>query len=125
MLKKVNLDGEEEFINEINMLITVDHPNILKYYERFEDKHNYFIVTEFCEGGELINYALNNSGIDELVVRKIMSQLISAISYIHAKGIVHRDLKCENLLLKSTDIEAKDIQIKIIDFGISTRLKPN
>jgi len=73
MLKKANLDGEEEFINEINMLITVDHPNILKYYERFEDKHNYYIVTEFCEGGELINYALNNGGLEEEIVSRIMA----------------------------------------------------
>ena len=60
-------------MNEIEMLKTVDHPNILKYYECFEDKHNYYIVTEFCAGGELINFILKEKGLGEIRTAIIMN----------------------------------------------------
>ncbi len=54
------------------MLQQVDHPNILNYFERYEDKHNYYIITEYCKGGELINHVLNAGGLHENIVSIIM-----------------------------------------------------
>ena len=76
-------------MNEIEMLKTVDHPNILKYYECYEDRHNYYIVTEFCAGGELINFILKEKGLGEIRTAVIMKQVLSAVTYCHAKQIVH------------------------------------
>ena len=54
------------------MLTAVDHPNVLKYYECFSDSHNYYIITEFCAGGELINWILKEGGLDETKTAMIM-----------------------------------------------------
>jgi calcium-dependent protein kinase len=84
---------------------SLDHPNVLKQYECFEDEFNYYIVMEYCSGGELLNYILSAEMMNENIIANIMKQLLSAVAYCHERGIVHRDLKTENLLIK----DAKDI----------------
>ena len=56
IIRKDNLESAKDFLNEIDILKTVDHPNVLKYYEYFEDKNYYYIITEYCSGGEVMNY---------------------------------------------------------------------
>lgn len=105
------------------MLKSIDHPNVLKLYECYQDSFNYYLVTEYCKGGELIHYILENKFISEVKASYIMKQVLSAIAYCHQNRIVHRDLKAENLLIKN--IEGQDkINIKVIDFGISCKLEP-
>ena len=65
IIKKASLKDENEFINEVELLRQMDHPNVLKYYEWYSDQFNYYIVTEFCPGGELLGYIIRNHGVDE------------------------------------------------------------
>ena len=65
IIKKDTLKSEEEFLNEIEMLKSIDHPNVLKLFEVYRDEFNYYIVTEYCSGGDLINYILKEKGISE------------------------------------------------------------
>jgi calcium-dependent protein kinase len=93
----------------------LDHPNIVKLYEIYQDQKNIYLITEYLEGGELFDLILKTKHFNENIAAKIMKQLLSAVSYCHNKNIVHRDLKPENLLLCKPD----SFEIKVIDFGLS------
>lgn len=93
----------------------LDHPNIVKLYEIYQDPKNIYLITEYLEGGELFDLILKTKHFNENIAAKIMKQLLSAIAYCHNKQIVHRDLKPENLLLCKKD----SFDVKVIDFGLS------
>ena len=99
------------------MLKAVDHPNILKLYEFYQDSKNYYLVTEFCTGGELFDRITDKGSFTEAMAAHYMDQILNAIFYCHSKGIVHRDLKPENFVL---DSPAEDAILKVIDFGTSS-----
>ena len=118
--------GEEEekaIINEINILKSLDHPNIMKVYEYYNSEKVLSIVSELCTGGELYEKISSSGYLSEKVSKYIMKQLLSAVSFCHENGIIHRDLKPENLLIESEE-EAKMeyFTIKVIDFGTSDKL---
>ena len=104
-------------LNEVDILKTLDHPNVLKVYEYFEDERNYYIVMEYCKDGDLYDELKAIGKFDEENAGKIMGQLFSGISYIHRKNVIHRDIKLDNILISD---KSKDICIKIIDFNIAT-----
>jgi len=107
--------------NEINILRSLDHPNIVKMYEFFEDDKRYYIVTEICKGGELFDEIINRGKFSERDAAILMKQLLMCVNYCHSNNVVHRDLKPENILLEAN----KDFdQIKIIDFGTSLTVDP-
>ena len=110
---------QSKFFLEVEILSKLDHPNILKVYELFEDTRRYYMVTEACEKGELFDYLIQSKRLTEHVTAHIMYQLFSAVCFCHEQGIVHRDLKPENLLIESIAANG-DISIKVIDFGTST-----
>ena len=60
IIKKKSIKEDTSFLNEIQIMQSLDHPNVLKYYECFEDEFNYYIVMEFCQGGELLNFILSS-----------------------------------------------------------------
>ena len=114
-----NIIDDMEIKNEINILKSLSHPNIVKIFEFFDNALNYYIVTEFCKKGELFEYINNRYSENQLAV--LFYQVFSGLCYLHEKKILHRDLKLENLMI--SEIE-KDINtgeeyfwIKIIDFG--------
>lgn len=112
------MDEEEQLMlfNEINNLKDLDHPNIIKINEFFEDEKRYYIVTEICKGGELFDEIVERGHFTEKDAAKLMKQILSCINFCHINKIVHRDLKPENILLeKDKDFD----KIKIIDFGTS------
>ena len=98
---------------EIKILSILDHPNIIKTYKISETPKKYYIIMEYCEGGELFDYIVEKERLDEFESSIFFYQLINALDYIHSKGVAHRDLKPENLLL------SQNKNIKIIDFGLS------
>ena len=98
---------------EIKILSMLDHPNIIKTYKISETPKKYYIIMEYCEGGELFDYIVEKERLDEVESSIFFYQLINALDYIHSKGVAHRDLKPENLLLSQKK------SIKIIDFGLS------
>jgi calcium-dependent protein kinase len=104
---------------EIDILKNLDHPNILRLYEVFEDKKYIYLVTEFCQGGELFDEIIARGKFNERDAAVIIKQLLSAISYCHSKKVSHRDLKPENILIDNKET----LQIKLIDFGTSQRFE--
>ena len=83
------------------------------------DKNFFYIVTEFCSGGELFDRIVKAGSLSEKKAAKVMTQILLAINYCHKNKIVHRDLKPENILYESSD---ENSSLKIIDFGTSTLL---
>lgn len=89
--------------NEIAIMKVVDHPNIVKLFEFFEDDENFYIITEYVNGGQLFEAIMQKKTFSENEAASIMSQLLSAIAHCHTRKIVHRDVKPENLLLDVID----------------------
>lgn len=76
----------------------LDHPNIIKLYDIYEDKNNLFVITELCEGGDLLKF-VNRTRMSDRAIRTVMVQLLSAVKYMHSFKILHRDIKLENIVL--------------------------
>jgi calcium-dependent protein kinase len=118
-IKEFTKDGKTNKLpNEISIQRSMSHPNITKAYEWFEDKDHYYLVTEYLSGGDLIEAVGKFSKFGEVEVAVIMKQLMSSLSYLHSKNVIHRDIKPQNIMLeqKPNNVE---IAIKIIDFGLS------
>lgn len=95
-------DEKRMLFNEINILKEIDHPNIVKMYEFFEDEKRYYLVTEICKGGELFDEVLRLGFFSEKNAAVLIKQVLSCVNYCHKNNIVHRDLKPENILLEPT-----------------------
>jgi len=113
IIKKNPKQDSSRMYLEVEILKKLIHPNIMQIFEFYEDKKNFYIITEFCEGGELFDKIVEKGSFSEAEAAWVMKQLISAVNYIHTNNIVHRDLKPENILL---DTKKNNI-IKIIDWG--------
>lgn len=111
-----------EFLNELSVLKTVDHPNVIKLFDCYLDNDFYYLVEEYCSGGNLYDYIKKEKYFNEQKAANIMYQLFSALNHLHSKKIVHRDLKPENITFFKTD-NTNDIFIKLIDFGTSVSIK--
>ena len=110
ILEKEDLD---RIIREMSILSKMDHENVIKVFQIYEDNYNYLIIMEYCEGGELFNYIVKKGKLSEIEAAFFFYQIINGVEYLFSQGIAHRDLKPENLLLNKNNI------IKIIDFGLS------
>ena len=120
---KLSTEEEETLIREINILKTLDHPNIMKVYEYFNNANCFSIVSELCTGGELFK-KIEDNHLSENVGKYVMKQLLSAVAFCHKNGIIHRDLKPENILLEEEEEAKKEyFTIKVIDFGTSGKIK--
>lgn len=89
------------------------HENILNMYDVVEDKEKLYLVLELAAGGDLFDKIINMGGFSEDVARHYFKQVLSGLTFCHSKGIIHRDMKPENLLLGDNDL------LKISDFGLS------
>ena len=123
-------EAKKYLINEIRILQSLNHPNIVKFVDIKKTKKHYYIMMEFCNGGELSKnlekYMIKNgTAFPEELVQHFMRQIIDAFKYIHGKKIIHRDVKLDNILLNFDNEEDKKnfnlmkAQVKIIDFGFS------
>ena len=118
-IEKSKITDIQTFKNEIEILSRMDHPNIIKLFEVFEDSKYFYLINELCTGGELLDRIVKRKTENPFTEREaaiIFKQLVSAISYCHDIGIVHRDLKPENILFIN---EEPNSPIKVIDFGFS------
>jgi len=107
----------QDIIKEVEILISLDHPNIIKFYEYFIDDDFVHIIMEFCTGGDLIEKIKTEKNLREHTVCNLIFKVLSAIKYCHSKGIAHRDLKPDNIMFESKN--ETEIEIKIIDFNLS------
>ena len=125
-IANLSKEDEQTLIREINILKTLDHPNIMKVYEYFNNPKCFSIVSELCTGGELFNKIQESKDmhLSENVSKYVMKQLLSAVAFCHKNGIIHRDLKPENILLEEEEEAKKEyFTIKVIDFGTSGQIK--
>ena len=118
--KHVRREEEELLLEEVSILMKLDHPNIIRIYHVYQESRNYAIVTEYCSGGELFERIQNSHSFSEKQAAELMKQILSAVNYLHENEIVHRDLKAENLLFEN---QKPDSALKLIDFGVSTKFK--
>lgn len=103
---------------EISILRELSHPNIVRLHEMVETDRHIGIILEYASGGELFDYILNHRYLKDNAARRLFAQLVSGVGYLHKKGIVHRDLKLENLLLD------RNRNIIITDFGFANTFDP-
>ena len=119
--------------NEIIILQNLKHPNIVKFEDVKKTKKHFYIVMEYCNGGELskaLEKYMNKYGkpFSQEIVQHLMRQIIDAFKYIHGLKIIHRDIKLDNILLSFDSEEDKNnlnmmkANCKIIDFGFSCRI---
>lgn len=114
----------DEITNEIELLKSMDHPNIVKIFEFYNTKEGFFLITEYCAGGELFDKIVKAGTFDEGQAAYIMYQLLSAVFYCHNLNIIHRDLKPENILVESEE-KNNYLNIKVIDFGTAKLFDKN
>lgn len=115
-IKKINISKFEKFrphiISEINILKTINHPNIVSLIDNIIETKIIYIVLEYCGLGDLAEF-YKNTMVKEVYVKHYAKQILDGISYLHQKNIMHRDIKPHNILL--SDIYT----IKITDFGFA------
>eukprot|EP00571_Detonula_confervacea_P004744 CAMPEP_0172313412 /NCGR_PEP_ID=MMETSP1058-20130122/20156_1 /TAXON_ID=83371 /ORGANISM="Detonula confervacea, Strain CCMP 353" /LENGTH=416 /DNA_ID=CAMNT_0013027057 /DNA_START=19 /DNA_END=1266 /DNA_ORIENTATION=- len=134
IMTKSQIRRKDRIKREIAFLRQVQHPNIIRLYDAYEDENEVHIVTEMCRGGELFDKIVekatlgiknrsdtNGGAIQPACFRErdaahIIHSLLSAVSYLHSNDIIHRDLKPENILFND-----ESSSIKLIDFGLSIR----
>ena len=120
-------------MNEINILRTINHKNIIHLETVRKTNNNYYIITEYCNGGDLSTclrkYMLKyGRAFSEEIVQYLMRQIVEAIKYLHGKRIIHRDIKLDNILVNfeneidEVNLNLLKCQIKLIDFGLATYL---
>ncbi len=128
-----NSDAMKYLKNEIIILQNLKHPNIVKFEDVKKTKKHFYIVMEYCNGGELskaLEKYMNKYGkpFSQEIVQHLMRQIIDAFKYIHGLKIIHRDIKLDNILLSFDSEEDKNnlnmmkANCKIIDFGFSCRI---
>ena len=115
--KKLLIEGVDssKLLDEILILKNIDHPNIMKLYEFFEDNENCYMVSEFCDQGDLLQKLDKLNYMNEIVVKFLMEQILSALAYLHSKGVIHGDIKLENVMLYTTTKETPKQSFTIIN----------
>ncbi len=126
----VNSQHEEgKTDEEIELLKKLDHPNIVKLFEYFSDNDKYYLITEYCKGGDLFELIRRKKRFSELSAAYIMYQIFRSLIYCHnTHHLIHRDIKPENIVVFRVNDEKELYDVKLIDFGISeifTKLEPN
>lgn len=104
-----------DIMSEIDLLKNLNHPNIVKYKGFARDKESLFIVLEYCENGSLQTILKKFGKFPESLVAVYISQVLEGLIYLHAQGVIHRDIKGANILTN------KDGSVKLADFGVSSK----
>ncbi|CAK70725.1 unnamed protein product (macronuclear) [Paramecium tetraurelia] len=120
IIERAKVKGREDVLaNEIYMLQRLDHPNIIKFHEVYQNNQNFYICMDYCKGGELVEWIPKKyKSFHEQHIQGIMKKIASAVCYIHDQGIVHRDIKAENIMVTS---KKEDGEPKLIDFGLANK----
>jgi len=125
LAKSQNLLGKE--IKILKELTELHHENVVALLDCKETPHNVFLVMEYCNGGDLADYLAVKGTLSEDTIRVFLRQLAGAMKALHAKGVVHRDLKPQNILLSHTGArpcpQPQQIRLKIADFGFARFLQ--
>ena len=113
-------DFLEKFLpREIEIMKKAKHPNLIRLYELFQIAHKLYFTLEWGGHGDLLQYIRLRGALPEAEAKKFFHQLCSGVEYMHQNNMVHRDLKCENILLSKKNV------IKIADFGFARFIEPH
>jgi len=117
-IRKPMVKNIEVIWKEVAFMRRLDHPNIIKVYDTFEDARSVYLIMEIATGGELFDRIISDGAFVERQAATVMQHILRGLFYMHSKKICHRDLKPENFLLTSKEPVDKT-GLKIIDFGIA------
>jgi 3-phosphoinositide dependent protein kinase-1 len=106
------LNKSHEAYIEKEILSTLDHPNVIKLLNTFQDKNKLYFVLEYASNGDLSSYIRSQGALSYELARYYTAEIINGLEYLHIKKIAHRDLKPENMILNS------DMHIKIVIYYI-------
>ncbi|XXG43599.1 hypothetical protein AAC387_Pa01g3589 [Persea americana] len=104
---------EPRIVREVSVMRRLSHPNIVKLHEVMATKSKIYMVMEHAKGGELFTQISRDGPLTEAAARRYFQQLVSAVHYCHSKGVTHRDIKPQNILLD------QEGNLKVSDFGLS------
>lgn len=107
---------------ELEIMSQLDHPNLVKLFEIYEDEQYVHLVMEYCSGGDVAERIIDKGNFSEKEAGFIMEKLLCALDYLHSHNISHRDLKAENFLYENF---SEDSEVKIADFGMSVKFGAN
>lgn len=116
--KLQNENAKKKIFQEIEMLKKMDHPNVIKLLEVFENKKFIFFIMEYAAESDILKLLKKRGPLDEKIACYLVFQIIQGLKHCHSQGILHRDIKLDNVLLTSSFL------IKIADFGVSKIVKP-
>ena len=111
---------DRSFDREVEVLSEIRHVNVVELYATYVTDRNVFMICELVQGGELLERVSRVGSFAEDEARSVITQVLHAVAHMHARDIVHRDLKLENILLSD---DGDRPTVKLIDFGLA-RFKP-
>ena len=123
--RELSVDSDSERIWRTVMgkiLGMAPHPNIVRIHEVLEDKSNFYVVMEECTGGQLFDYLLKESHMTQKACKKTIREVLSAIAHLHEAGLIHRDVKPENIIFSNTNYTDETNHLKLIDFDTCAEL---
>lgn len=113
LTSRIQKDQMDELVNEITIMRRLDHPYVLKLYEVYHVKRKLWLVTELLGGGDLASRKHSEHG-----AKNVIEQVLRALVYLHRMGVVHRDIKLENILYENN---SQNATVRLIDFGLSRK----
>jgi len=113
-LRKCDASNAQTFVREVDLLKKLHHPNILNYFDCFEDDQCFYIATELCQGGTCLDKIIRMKSFSERKASKYIEVILSAVHYMHSMDIVHCDLKAQNLVFNKPGVDGV---LQVIDFG--------
>jgi serine/threonine protein kinase len=112
-VKKIPKSSTPHLTRELHHHRRLHHPHIVHLHEIVATETHVWLVTELCSGGELFDYLVERGRLPEIEARRVFGELVVAVGYLHRHGIVHRDLKLENVFLDG------EMRVKLGDLGFA------
>jgi len=118
--KNSNMNDAQSMSTEIEIMKRIRHRNIVSMYELYETPKCLWIVLELVDGGDLHHFLANTMHYNEVIAARQFKQVLSGLHYLHSLGVVHRDLKLDNILMSGSGATS---EMKIADFGLSALVR--